>query len=60
MEIVQKCLPNESKQSIRRLVESGAVKIDGSKIESITEFIKLDSEKVIKIGKKNWFKLFKK
>lgn len=59
IEIVQKCLPNESKQSIRRLVESGAVKINGSKIESITEFIKLDGEKVMKVGKKHWFKLTK-
>lgn len=46
-----------SKQEARRLVLQGGVSIDGEKIEDITSIVKLDGEKILKVGKRKFIKL---
>ncbi|MEW6195638.1 MAG: tyrosine--tRNA ligase [Bacteroidota bacterium] len=46
-----------SKSEARRLVVQGGVSIDGDKISDIKEIIKIDKEKILKVGKRNFVKL---
>lgn len=46
-----------SKSEARRLVVQGGVSIDGDKISDIKEIIKVDKEKILKVGKRNFVKL---
>jgi tyrosyl-tRNA synthetase len=48
-----------SKQEARRLVLQGGVSVDGEKIEDITTVVKLDKEKILKVGKRKFIKLLK-
>jgi tyrosyl-tRNA synthetase len=46
-----------SKQEARRLVQQGGVTIDGEKIVDISFIIKLDKERVLKVGKRKFAKI---
>lgn len=46
-----------SKGEARRLVQQGGVTIDGIKISDIKEVIKLEGNKVLKVGKRNFIKI---
>lgn len=46
-----------SKAESRRLVQQGGVTIDGEKISDITQDITFDTEKILKVGKRNFIKL---
>jgi tyrosyl-tRNA synthetase len=46
-----------SKGEARRLVLQGGVSIDGERINDIKEVIRLDKEKILKVGKRNFIKL---
>lgn len=46
-----------SKAEARRLVQQGGVTIDGDKISDITELIKFDRDKILKVGKRNFIKI---
>ncbi|MGE5400780.1 MAG: tyrosine--tRNA ligase [Ignavibacteriales bacterium] len=46
-----------SKQEARRLVLQGGVTIDGEKIDDISSMIRLDNEKILKVGKRKFIKL---
>ncbi|MEI7812351.1 MAG: tyrosine--tRNA ligase, partial [Ignavibacteria bacterium] len=46
-----------SKQEARRLVLQGGVTIDDNKIEDISSIIKLNGEKVLKVGKRKFIRL---
>jgi len=46
-----------SKAESRRLVQQGGVSIDGEKISDITQDITFDTEKILKVGKRNFIKL---
>ncbi len=46
-----------SKSEARRLVAQGGVSIDGDKISDIKEIIKINKEKILKVGKRNFVKL---
>lgn len=48
-----------SKQEARRLVLQGGVSIDGEKVDDITTVIKLNKEKILKVGKRKFIKLLK-
>lgn len=52
----------ESKADAKRLVSSGAVKLDGNRIEDPFQELSLDvgSEKVLQVGKRKFLKLVKK
>jgi tyrosyl-tRNA synthetase len=46
-----------SKQEARRLVLQGGVTIDGEKISDISSVVKIDKEKILKVGKRKFIKL---
>ncbi|MCX6150072.1 MAG: tyrosine--tRNA ligase [Ignavibacteriales bacterium] len=46
-----------SKQEARRLVQQGGVTIDGEKVIDINSIIKLDKEKILKVGKRKFAKI---
>jgi tyrosyl-tRNA synthetase len=46
-----------SKGEARRLVQQGGVTIDGNKISDFKEVVKLDSDKLLKVGKRNFIKI---
>jgi len=48
-----------SKNEARRLVSQGGVYIDGRRVDDTTESIKLDNEKILKVGKRKFIKLIK-
>jgi tyrosyl-tRNA synthetase len=46
-----------SKQEARRLVQQGGVTIDGEKISDISSVVKIDKNKILKVGKRKFVKL---
>jgi tyrosyl-tRNA synthetase len=46
-----------SKQEARRLVLQGGVTIDGEKISDISSVVKINKEKILKVGKRKFIKL---
>ena len=46
-----------TKSEARRLVTQGGVTVDGKKIDDITSTIKLDKEKILKVGKRKFVKI---
>lgn len=48
-----------SKSEARRLIDGGGVKIDGKKIASDKEEIKLNQEKILQVGKRRFIKIIK-
>jgi len=48
-----------SKSEARRLITQGGVSVDGEKIDDISIAIKLDKEKILKVGKRKFIKIIK-
>jgi tyrosyl-tRNA synthetase len=48
-----------SKNEARRLIIQGGVYIDGKRVDEISESVKLDYEKILKVGKRKFVKLIK-
>lgn len=46
-----------SKQEARRLIQQGGVTIDGEKISDISSIVKIDKDKILKVGKRKFIKL---
>jgi tyrosyl-tRNA synthetase len=59
LELIVKVGFAPSKSEARRLVIQGGVTIDGEKVNDFKELIKLDSSKILKVGKRNFVKLIK-
>ncbi|MGH3426887.1 MAG: tyrosine--tRNA ligase, partial [Candidatus Dormibacteraceae bacterium] len=49
LDILRACLPNESLSELRRLIDNGAVKLDGK--------TKITEGSVLRIGKRRWFRI---
>ncbi|MDK2923811.1 MAG: tyrosyl-tRNA synthetase [Pseudothermotoga sp.] len=47
----------ESRSEAKRLIQQGGVKLDGEKIVDIHAKITLDKEKILRVGKRHFFKL---
>ncbi len=50
----------QSKSEGRRLIEQGGIYVDGERIEDPTFVLKIEKEKIIKIGKRKFIKVVKK
>ena len=48
-----------SKSEARRLVQQGAVKLDGERVTSIEAEIKVEDEQVLQVGKRRFLRLVK-
>jgi len=57
LELINKVNFAPSKQEARRLVQQGGVTIDGEKISDINAVIKIDKEKILKVGKRKFVKI---
>ena len=59
LEIVKRCTPEESSGSIRRLIEQRGVELmpDGKKPSNPQEVIDLSLVKIVRVGKRHFFKL---
>jgi len=57
--LIARCLPNESKSSLKRLISQGAVSINSSKLCNEDEIIEIpmNDDLKIKVGKRNFFKI---
>ena len=55
--LLQRCMPQESTSSLRRLLKQGAVSINGQKVAGPSAQPHINDGDVIKIGKKNWYKI---
>jgi tyrosyl-tRNA synthetase len=60
VELLVKLNVAESKSEAKRLIQQGGVRLDGEKIADIHAKITLDTEKILKVGKRQFFKLVRK
>lgn len=49
-----------SRSEAKRLIQQGGVKLDGEKIIDIHAKIELDTERILRVGKRHFFKLVRK
>ncbi len=59
LELLQQCQPQESKAQLRRLCEQGAVKLlpQEKKLTDALQQLTIQDQQVIKVGKKNFYRL---
>lgn len=57
VDVLQKCLPSESKSALRRLIEGGGMRVNNEKVTSLNIPLELKDGDVIKAGKTKWFKI---
>lgn len=60
VELLMKLNVAESRSEAKRLIQQGGVKLDGEKIVDIHAMIKLDTERILRVGKRHFFKLVRK
>lgn len=60
VELLVKLNVAASKSEAKRLIQQGGVKLDGQKIIDIHTTVKLDTERILKVGKRHFFKLVRK
>ncbi|MEN3009111.1 tyrosine--tRNA ligase [Pseudothermotoga sp.] len=60
VELLMKLNVAESRSEAKRLIQQGGVKLDGEKIFDIHAMIKLDTERILRVGKRHFFKLVRK
>lgn len=58
IQILQKCLPGESKSALQRLVQGGGVRVNEEKVspEQINT-LKFKEADILKVGKRQWFRI---
>ena len=59
LSLASACLPQESKTNLRRLIEQGAVSLNDEKITDSQQTIENLAGKIIKVGKRKYFRLVK-
>ena len=57
MDLLKKLVAVESSGEARRLIQAGAVSVDGSKITDITKTMEVKKNSVIKVGKHRFYKI---
>lgn len=55
--LLQECIPGESKSALRRLVQQGAVRLNDEKCEQWDAKVLYQSGDLLKVGKRQWFKI---
>lgn len=56
-QILQLCMPEESNNNLRRLVEQGAVSLNEEKLSDLNQVLTIDDSAILKAGKRRYFKL---
>ncbi len=57
LELLREQLPDRSVSEIRRLIEQGAVEVNGAKRTKPNEVISVSGEAIVKVGKLKWFRV---
>lgn len=57
LDLLRKQLPERSVSEIRRMIQQGAVRLDGVKKTNPNELISVSGEATLKVGKLTWFRL---
>jgi tyrosyl-tRNA synthetase len=57
VELVALARPGKSKSDTRRLIQQGGVEINGDKLLSADEKLLVKSGDILKVGKRNWYKI---
>ncbi|MEK6797134.1 MAG: tyrosine--tRNA ligase [Spirochaetota bacterium] len=57
LSVLKTAMPSESNSQLRRYLEQGGVKIDEEKIEDAARAVSLTSPRILKVGKRKFFKL---
>ncbi len=57
IELLRRELPDRSASELRRLVQQGAVRLDGEKIASEKSPVEWNGDGMVKVGKLTWFRL---
>jgi tyrosyl-tRNA synthetase len=57
VELLQQCLPDSSKAAIRRLLQQGGVRLNDNKLSQSEEKLSIKEGDILKVGKRQWFKL---
>ncbi|MEZ0261403.1 MAG: tyrosine--tRNA ligase [Alphaproteobacteria bacterium] len=56
-DLVKLTRPEKSKSDTRRLIQQGGVELNGEKIEKPDEELLLKTNDILKVGKRNWFRI---
>ena len=57
VELLQQCLTDSSKAAIRRLLQQGGVRLNDTKLSLSEERMSIKRGDILKVGKRQWFKL---
>lgn len=57
VDLLKQLMPEESNSQLRRLVMQGAVQVDSQKVTDVGQVIEVLSGQVVKIGKRNYYKI---
>lgn len=60
LEVLEKCLPDESRSELRRLARAGAVRLEGAKIADADTALMAPLDEhgaVLRVGRRRWFRL---
>lgn len=57
LDALVRCLPGETRSSLRRLVGEGAVRLGGRKLADPHEVLEVDGDDVLQVGKRRWFRV---
>lgn len=57
LDLLRKQFPDRSANDIRRLIQQGAVQVDGEKVTSPTAAVDFQGDGIVKVGKLHWFHL---
>lgn len=57
LDIIETAKAVESRGETKRLIAQGGIKVNGEKVSSHEEMIKLEKDTIIQIGKRKWLKL---
>jgi tyrosyl-tRNA synthetase len=56
-DLVKLTRPDKSKSDTRRLIQQGGVELNGDKVEEPEEQLYLKTNDILKVGKRNWFRI---
>jgi RimJ/RimL family protein N-acetyltransferase len=56
-DLVKLTRPGKSKGDTRRLIQQGGVELNGDKVENPEEQLLLKTNDILKVGKRNWFRI---
>ena len=57
LQVLNTALPDLSNAELKRLAKSGAITLDGEKASDLQALLSLDQPRILKVGKKSFFRI---